>query len=209
MKVIMTSRIRWWMNWGVFTAVAALGLLTILLVHDQSSGHDSANTNLRLQRSQEAAEAFKHPFDNLVGKPAPDMTLLAVDGTQVRFPGFRGDTVVFFFSLDYCPPCQAEMSALQQLLMETQAKKIRVIGIVRQLRGREVTQNELVARLRGMPIGFPVVIGDYNVDKIFGNIRVVPTTVYIDNSGVIARQSLNQGYDELRKNLTLHNIHSQ
>jgi thiol-disulfide isomerase/thioredoxin len=190
------SRTTRWLNGAIFSGIAALALLAVFLM-GQPDSREAAMKNLRLSRSREAEKAFKHPFDDLTGKPTPGLPLLSIDDKQVYLSGFSGDTILFFFSLDYCPPCQSELAALQQLLRETRGK-VRVIGIVRQLSGRELAREILESRLRALDPGFPVVIGDSGTDRLFGNIQVVPGTFYIDSSGIIVRQSLNQNYQELR-----------
>jgi len=186
-----------WMNRAVLAAVIFVGFLTILAGKRPST---SAAARERLQRSQEAAAAFKHPFDDLVGKPAPVSVLQTIEGKRISLSGFSGSTVLFFFSLDYCPPCQAELPALRRV-QEENPERVRIIGIARQLSGRGVSEAEFITRLQHMDAGFPIVLDDPVTDRQFGNIKVVPTSVYIDSSGTITRQALSQTYEELQKSL--------
>jgi thiol-disulfide isomerase/thioredoxin len=188
---------RKWVNRAAFAAVVLVGCLAILAGNRSSS---SAAMRVRLERSQEAAAAFKHPFDDLVGKPAPALALQTIDGKKMFLSGFPGSTVLFFFSLDYCPPCQEELSALRRVLEESPGQ-VRIIGIARQLSGRGAPETEFVTRLQHLEAGFPVALDDPALDRLFGNIKVVPSTIYIDSSGTITRQSLSQSYEDLRKSL--------
>lgn len=188
------------MNRAVLAAVVLVGFLAILAGKRSSS---SAIMRVRLERSQEAAAAFKHPFNDLAGKPAPALELQTIDGKKISLSGFQGSTVLFFFSLDYCPPCQAELPALRRVLEES-PRRIRVVGIARQLSGRGAPEAEFVTRLQHLDAGFPIALDDPATDRLFGNIKVVPTTVYIDSSGTITRQALSQAYEDLRKSLPAH-----
>jgi peroxiredoxin len=193
-----------WLNRSVFAAVISLSILTLLSVH-RSSGRDSVIRNLRLSRSREAVAALKHPFEDLVGKPAPDLTVSTVSGEPIRLAGFHGNTVLFFYSLDYCPPCESESAALDHLLATGQVGNVRVIGMVRQLSGREIPQQELLARLGEQKHSFPLAIDDHNIDVLLGNIKVVPVTIFIDSSGTITKQALSQTYNDLLKSLSATN----
>jgi peroxiredoxin len=186
-----------WVNRAVFAAVAVVGFLAIMAGNRSSS---SAAMRVRMERSREAAAAFKHPFDDLVGKPAPVSALQTIDGKRVSLSGFSGRTVLFFFSLDYCPPCQTELPALRRV-QEENPERVRIIGIARQLSGRGVPEAEFITRLKQLDTGFPIVLDDPATDRLFGNIKVVPITIYIDSSGTITHQALSQNYEDLGKSL--------
>ena len=50
----------------------------------------------------------------LVGHPAPGFTLIAIDGSQVALDDLRGQVVLINLWATWCPPCRAEMPAIQQ-----------------------------------------------------------------------------------------------
>jgi Thiol-disulfide isomerase and thioredoxins len=50
----------------------------------------------------------------LVGHPAPEFTLTAADGSQVALNDLRGRVVLINLWATWCPPCRAEMPAIQQ-----------------------------------------------------------------------------------------------
>jgi thiol-disulfide isomerase/thioredoxin len=49
---------------------------------------------------------------------APDFDLSTLDGRQVRLSDLRGQPVVINFWASWCPPCRAEMPALQRVQEE-------------------------------------------------------------------------------------------
>lgn len=53
-----------------------------------------------------------------VGQPAPDFTLETVAGEHVRLSSYRGKTVLINFWATWCPPCQAEMPAINTVARE-------------------------------------------------------------------------------------------
>lgn len=50
-----------------------------------------------------------------VGFPAPAFTLTALDGTERLLSDYQGQGVIVNFWATWCPPCRAEMPALQQV----------------------------------------------------------------------------------------------
>ncbi len=51
-----------------------------------------------------------------VGFPAPDFSLLDLNGTSVKLSELRGKKAVFLdFWASWCPSCQEEMPTLEQL----------------------------------------------------------------------------------------------
>jgi peroxiredoxin len=179
-------------------AVAALVVIGLSVF----SGTGPLQKNLRMKRSLEAAVALRHPFDDIAGKPAPEMRWHSIDGGDVDLHAVAAKTVIFVFSLDYCPPCDSELSALRQLAAESRFSGVRVIGIVRQLSGRDIPQAELLARLRIMPSDFPLVLDSAETDAKLGNIKAVPVTIYIDGSGTVVKQVMSQQYSDLEATIS-------
>lgn len=65
----------------------------------------------------------------VVGCPAPDFTLTDLDGNAVRLSDFRGKVVFLNFWATWCPPCRAEMPAMEELYREYRDKGVVIIGV--------------------------------------------------------------------------------
>src|SRR3990172_5069800 len=61
-----------------------------------------------------APEGLSDVASPVAGRPAPDFTLQTVDGEAVTLSDLRGQVVVLNFWATWCPPCRAEMPALQE-----------------------------------------------------------------------------------------------
>src|SRR5579859_7535719 len=52
---------------------------------------------------------------NAAGKPAPPLSLPALDGHTVSLADYRGKTVLVAYWASWCTPCRAEVPALNRL----------------------------------------------------------------------------------------------
>jgi thiol-disulfide isomerase/thioredoxin len=53
--------------------------------------------------------------DKIVNSKAPDFTLKDLNGKTVSLSAFKGKVVLLNFFATWCPPCRAEMPALNKL----------------------------------------------------------------------------------------------
>ena len=64
-----------------------------------------------------------------VGFAAPDFTLELLGGGQVTLSELRGKAVVVNLWASWCPPCRAEMPALQSFYEENRARGLEVVAV--------------------------------------------------------------------------------
>ena len=127
-----------------------------------------------------APEGLSDVASPVAGRPAPDFTLQTVAGETVTLSDLRGQVVVLNFWATWCPPCRAEMPALQEVYDARRADGLMVLAI---------DQNEpadLVASFRDeFKLTFPLLLDPgYAVSDRY-RIGVLPTTFFIDRGGVI------------------------
>lgn len=140
-------------------------------------------TWIYLSRAQDPAllaPPGQRPPSPQVGFPAPDFRLTNVDGQTRDLAGLKGQPVVLNFWATWCPPCQAEMPALQRLADDYAARGVTVLGI-----NQAETAEQVRGYLEARGIDFPVVLdADAAVSQAY-RVRSLPTTFFIDPYGVI------------------------
>ena len=118
---------------------------------------------------------------------APDFTLKALDGTNLRLAEQKGDIMLINFWASWCGPCIQEMPALDKL-----AQKYRMLGV--QVWGVNVENDSAAAKayLAKVQVGFPVLFDVDNTVSEAYQVAAMPTTVIVDKNGTV--RSVHRGY---------------
>lgn len=112
---------------------------------------------------------------------APDFMLASTDGQQFRLSSLRGQPVVLNFWATWCPPCRAEMPALEELWRRSTSGGVIVLGVNQ---GERADVIERFAR-GTVNTTFPLLLDtQQEVGKRYG-VRALPTTFFVDADGRI------------------------
>lgn len=125
-----------------------------------------------------AGQATEAP---MVGFLAPDFTLTNLDGGELHLAALRGKPVVLNFWATWCPPCRAEMPALEELWQRYERGDVVVIGVDQGERARVVEQ---FAR-DSVETTFPVALDQRRTVGTAYDVYALPTTFFIDAEGRI------------------------
>ena len=69
-------------------------------------------------------------YEQLLARPAPEVTLTGSDGSRRRLSDYRGRPVLLHFWATWCPPCKAELPALLALGRELDREGgVRVVAL--------------------------------------------------------------------------------
>ncbi len=119
-----------------------------------------------------------------VGQLAPDFTLKDVQGKTVKLADLRGKVVFLNFWATWCPPCRAELPAMERLEEVMGSKNFAMLAV----NGEELEM--LKEFLAQKPHSFTVLHdNDGDVQNEYGVFRL-PETFLIDKQGKILQRYL-------------------
>lgn len=119
--------------------------------------------------------------------PAPEFTLHAADGRNVRLGELRGQVVLVNFWATWCSPCREEMPQLDKLYQKYHGSGFTLLGV-----SVDDDANNAQAVARRLGVTFPVLLDtDKQVSKLY-DLATMPSTVLIDRDGRV--RYLNRGY---------------
>ena len=127
-----------------------------------------------------AAASAAGPAAALIAKPAPDFTLPASVGDNVRLSEYRGQPVVLSFWSSRCGLCAAQLTALDRYYGTYRSSGLVVLAV-----SVEDDPQRAVDYARAHATSFPLLLDQAkSVSRAYG-IERLPTTVLIDRSGVV------------------------
>ncbi len=158
-----------------------LGLLFILFVPLGSPAPDQPGA------SPDRLVVGGHP---LVGKPAPEIDLQAIDGQSVKLSELRGRPVLVNFWATWCPPCREEFPLMVEAYAEHADEGLEILGVMHQdfADGARAFAEDTGATWPILSDPDDVAYGDYIVPGL-------PTSFFIDAGGVVRAFSLG-GFSE-------------
>jgi len=119
-----------------------------------------------------------------VGFTAPDFTLELLGGGQVSLSELRGQAVVVNLWASWCPPCRAEMPALQRVYEANRARGLEILAVNTTFQD---TQAGAAAFVREFGLTFPIPLDRTGEVSRSYLLRALPTTFFIDRGGVIRK----------------------
>ena len=125
----------------------------------------------------------------LIGSPAPDFALKALDGREVKLSDYRGkETVVVAFWASWCGPCRMEMPSLQSFYEQHRGKGVEILALSIDddpaLAQKYAEQNHLP---------FPVLIDNNQQAASQYRVEGIPVVFVVDPAGKVrfAHEGLN------------------
>lgn len=138
---------------------------------------------------------------SLLGKPAPDFTLRALDGQTVSLSQLRGQPVVLNFWASWCGPCKEEAPLLHELSAKQGAQGFKMIGLLFQ----ETSEQNARKFIAEHGLNYPNIQTPNADTGVAYGIAGIPDTVFIDKNGVVqhldrgglTRERLNVGLEKI------------
>jgi peroxiredoxin len=113
---------------------------------------------------------------------APDFTLDLLGGGQVTLSELRGQVVVLNLWASWCPPCRAEMPALERTYQAYQDQGVIILGVNSTIQDDE---GQAAAFVQEYNLSFPIPLDRAGTVSEQYDLNGLPTTFFIDRQGVI------------------------
>ncbi|MBI5842310.1 MAG: TlpA family protein disulfide reductase [Chloroflexi bacterium] len=117
-----------------------------------------------------------------VGFLAPDFTLNTMDGQVYTLSKLRGNAVLINLWATWCPPCRAEMPAIEKVYQEYKDQGFIVLAV------NAANQDDIAAVtpfLDQYSLTFPVVLDVSGDASAKYQLQSLPSSYFIDRQGII------------------------
>ncbi len=118
-------------------------------------------------------------------KPAPDFTLLDMDGEKHQLSDYKGSPVIINFWATWCPPCRAEMPS-----MERAWNKIKDQGIAMLAINVGEDEDTIFRFLGDYPANFTILLDQSGIISEQWPLKGLPTTFIVSHDGKIVYQAI-------------------
>jgi peroxiredoxin len=124
-----------------------------------------------------------HLIGDVKGIPAPDFSLLTLDGKKVKLSDYRGKAVLLNFWATWCPPCIEELPSLNAFQRRFANSGVVVLGI--SVDKDEKLYRDFLAKAR---VSFLTARDpDNKINAEYGTLKF-PETYIIDARGKVVRK---------------------
>lgn len=149
----------------VYLLILALGAAWILISADRSGA-----------ATQGLAPAPQQGF------PAPDFELKTFEGETVKLSDLRGQAVLVNLWATWCPPCRAEMPAIEKVYNEYKDQGFVVLAVNMTYQD---TFSNIAPFLDEYGLTFPVLLDQSGDVGSAYQLRSLPSSYFIDREGII------------------------
>jgi len=111
---------------------------------------------------------------------APDFTRADLTSHRQRLSDYSGKVVLLSFWATWCEPCIGELATFSRWQSSYAKSGLQVIGIAMDDDAAAVR-----AAVRRYRVGYPVVLGDPDLGRLYGGVYGLPLNVLVDRAGRI------------------------
>jgi peroxiredoxin len=162
----------------LFLVLPLIGIVFALLV----AGDSLFGSRTPATPALSTLEPLVTPAASLINQPAPDFTLAALEGGEVRLSGLLGQVIFVNFWATWCEPCQRELPAFEAFTADPANRGQAVILAVNNAEPEATVREYLTANdITGLNIVMDAEFAAYDQYAV----RAMPTTFVIDPAGVV------------------------
>ena len=113
---------------------------------------------------------------------APDFTLDTLDGKKVTLSELRGKIVIINLWATWCPPCRAEMPALENAYEQYRDSEVIILGL--NVTNQD-SEKDIPPFVEEFGLTFPILLDrDGSVSTLY-QLKALPTTYFVNRKGII------------------------
>ena len=113
---------------------------------------------------------------------APDFMLDTLDGKKVTLSELRGKIVIINLWATWCPPCRAEMPALENVYKQYKDSGVVILGL--NVTNQD-SEKDIPPFVKEFGLTFPILLDrDGSVSALY-QLRGLPTTYFVNREGII------------------------
>ncbi|MHC5157998.1 MAG: TlpA family protein disulfide reductase [Planctomycetota bacterium] len=159
----------------------------------QAQAAAAAPSEIHQHAAHDAAvqEVPKNPLLEWVGKPAPELKMVDLDGKIHRVSRLKGKKTILDFWATWCPPCKKAIPDLIKLRTNSKETELSILGI------SDEPADTLSPFVKEYKINYPIIADAKDLPAPYGQVTGIPTLFLIDSSGVI--RDVIVGYHELEE----------
>jgi peroxiredoxin len=121
--------------------------------------------------------------DSVINTKAPDFSLKDVRGNDIALSSFKGKVVLLNFWATWCPPCKAEMPAMNKLYNEMKSRGFEVLAVTSDSSLSDV--NDFLSRNK---LDFRILFDEKKSVTRLYKVFSMPTTFLIGRDGTIVEK---------------------
>jgi len=136
-----------------------------------------------LNSENTSASASGNPSAPQAGFAAPDFSLNSPDGKTYSLSEFRGQAVLLNLWATWCPPCRAEMPAIEKMYLEYKENGFIVLAINMTYQDDPLA---VVPFTKEFGLTFPILLEETGATAALYQLRSLPSSFFINRDGIIS-----------------------
>ncbi|MBN1666398.1 MAG: TlpA family protein disulfide reductase [Anaerolineales bacterium] len=113
---------------------------------------------------------------------APEFTLESLSGEPISLADYRGQVVLINLWASWCPPCRAEMPAMQAAYRDYQEQGFTILAVNATNQDNLAEAAQFVAQNQ---LSFPILLDTQGRVSDLYQLRSLPTSFIIDRAGIV------------------------
>ncbi|QED48265.1 peroxiredoxin family protein [Cytobacillus dafuensis] len=179
-----------------FLLVAGIIILCLFIIDKTILKEKGIVNNLEQPKKYEKIEnADQLPVGLEEGNRAPDFELLDLEGNTVKLSDYKGKTILLNFWATWCPPCKAEMPYMEKLYNKYKNEGFEILAV--NVTTSEKSRTNVDEFVKNNELTFTIPLDEIGSASNDYNIRVYPTSFFIDSDGVIRKKVLGAVNEEV------------